>query len=362
MRRLASIRGHGEPPSLQGAGLVRDGQLRRSIEARSLRRWAHGPRPAIGRASAERCSHPGDAYDLCCLQAPHEVCAAPEGLGDTSECAAAQQFAHQQWAAGIACSLGSLGFVAGVDLAEGLQRGLDVLAPTRKTHGSGRGVKKMAVQRWVYEDRAGAGEALARKLSHYADRSDVVVLGLPRGGVPVAYEVARAIRAPLDVFVVRKLGVPRREELAMGAIASGGVRVINWDIVTSLGIAPPAIDRVAEEERQELERREEAYRGDREPFELRDRTVILVDDGLATGASMRAAVSAVRQQAPAKVVVAVPVSPPETCEALAEEADEVVCASTPTPFFGVGAWYRDFHQVSDREVRRFVEQTDETES
>jgi putative phosphoribosyl transferase len=199
---------------------------------------------------------------------------------------------------------------------------------------------------------------LARELAHYASAQDVVVLGLPRGGVPVAYEVARALEAPLDVFVVRKLGTPGRQELAMGALASGGVRVVNWDIVGSLDVPAAQLERVSATEKQELERREECYRGDRPGIEVNGQTAILVDDGLATGASMRAAVAALRRKQPARVVVAVPVAPPRACDELADAADEVVCPARPLPFFGVGAWYRDFHQISDQEVRELMERAE----
>jgi putative phosphoribosyl transferase len=199
-----------------------------------------------------------------------------------------------------------------------------------------------------------AGQVLASKLTKYGGRPDVRVLALPRGGVPVAYEVARALGAPLDVFLVRKLGVPGHRELAMGAIASGHVRVLNRDIVGQLGIPPEVIDRVAALEEQELARRERAYRGDRLPLDLRNQTVILVDDGLATGATMRAAVAALRQQGPARIVVAVPAAAAETCAAIAEEVDEIVCAETPRPFYAVGLWYEDFGETTDEEVRRLL--------
>ncbi|NMH92684.1 erythromycin esterase [Pseudonocardia bannensis] len=203
----------------------------------------------------------------------------------------------------------------------------------------------------LFRDRRDAGHVLAGLLDHYRGREDVVVLGLPRGGVPVAYEVARALDAPLDVFVVRKLGVPGREELAMGAIASGGVVIINDDVVRGLGIAPEVIQRVAEQEGRELLRREQAYRDGRPMPELEGRTVILVDDGLATGSSMRAAVAALRRHRPARIVVAVPAAPKSTCEELSTVVDEVVCATTPSPFLAVGASYWDFTQTTDEEVR-----------
>ena len=203
----------------------------------------------------------------------------------------------------------------------------------------------------LFRDRRDAGRLLAAKLGTYANRPDVLVLALPRGGVPVAYEVARALGAPLDVFLVRKLGIPGHEELAMGAIASGGGRVLNDEVVRALNIPDRVIDAVAAREAQELARRERLYRGGRPPLDVRGRTVILVDDGLATGATMQAAVKAVRQQRPARLVVAVPIAPPETCEELRTEADEVICAVTPEPFHAVGLWYQDFSQTTDEEVR-----------
>lgn len=202
----------------------------------------------------------------------------------------------------------------------------------------------------LFKDRMAAGQELAGKLASYANRPDVLVLALPRGGVPVAFEVAKALNAPLDVFLVRKLGVPGQEELAMGAIASGGVRVLNEEIVRSLHLSDDAIDRVTAKEQQELERRERLYRNDHPFPELRDRTVILVDDGLATGATMRAAVRALRQQQPIKLVVGVPVSSPETCQEFQAEVDEIICAATPRPFYSVGVWYDNFSQTTDEEV------------
>src|ERR1700704_436499 len=199
--------------------------------------------------------------------------------------------------------------------------------------------------------RADAGRILAEKLDKYAGREDVIVLGLPRGGVPVAYEIAKRLRALLDVFTVRKLGVPGFEELAAGAIASGGVGVLNEDVMRAIPHADELIEAVTAREAAELERREQIYREGRPPPELRDRIVILVDDGLATGATMRAAVKALRQGGAAKIVVAVPVGPSDTCRELAEEADEVVCASAPEFFQAVGQYYEDFSQTSDEEVR-----------
>jgi len=206
----------------------------------------------------------------------------------------------------------------------------------------------------LFRDRPDAGRQLLGRLGAYRGRPDVLVLGLPRGGIPVAHEVARGLGAPLDVFLVRKLGVPGQEELAMGAIATGGVRVVNDDVVDALGIPRAAIDRVAAEEGRELERRQAEYRGDRPEPDVRGRTVILVDDGLATGSSMRAAVSALRAQAPARIVVAVPVAAPATCDELRREVDEVVCFATPDPFMAVGRFYDDFSQTTDEEVRALL--------
>ncbi len=207
-----------------------------------------------------------------------------------------------------------------------------------------------------FRDRREAGQLLATKLTAYANRPDVLVLALPRGGVPVAYEVARALGAPMDIFLVRKLGVPGYEELAMGAIATGGVRVLNDDLVGGLRIPDYIIDEVAAWEQQELERRERLYRGDRPMPDVRGRTVILVDDGLATGATMQAAVKALRLQQPARIVVAVPTAAPETCAQLKTMADDVICAITPEPFHAVGLWYEDFSQTTDEEVRDLLAQ------
>jgi putative phosphoribosyl transferase len=206
-----------------------------------------------------------------------------------------------------------------------------------------------------FRDRAEAGRFLAEKLKAYANRPDVLVLALPRGGVPVAYEVARALHAPLDVFLVRKLGVPGHEELAMGAIATGGVRVLNKDVVDSLRIPDSMIDAVATKEMEELKRRERVYRDDRRPPQIHGRTVILIDDGLATGSTMRAATIALRQQQPARIIVAVPVAVAETCDAFKDQVDDIICAVTPEPFFAVGLWYRDFSQTTDEEVRELLE-------
>jgi predicted phosphoribosyltransferase len=201
-----------------------------------------------------------------------------------------------------------------------------------------------------YRDRRHAGAELSERLRHLKGRKDVVVVALPRGGVPVAHEVARAINAPLDVFLVRKLGLPSHPELAMGAIASGGVRVLNDDVIDWFGVPRGAIDAVARAEQQELERREDVYRNGRPAFDLRGRTVILVDDGLATGSSMKAAVQAVRLREPAQIIVAVPVGSARTCEEFADIADEIVCGRSPQDFAAVGQWYRDFSQTTDQEV------------
>lgn len=207
----------------------------------------------------------------------------------------------------------------------------------------------------TFRNRGEAGRVLAGKLAAYAGRRDVVVLALPRGGVPVACEVAKALHAPFDIFLVRKLGVPGQEELAMGAIASGDVRVLNQDVVRTHLIPEAVIERVAAQEQRELARRERLYRRDRPPLAVEGRTCILVDDGLATGSSMRAAVAALRQKKPGRIVVAVPVGAAETCAELREEADEVVCALTPDSFYAVGIWYDDFEQISDEEVRASLE-------
>ena len=206
----------------------------------------------------------------------------------------------------------------------------------------------------AFANRIEAGRQLAEKLDKYAGRKDVIVLGLPRGGAHVGYEVAKRLRAPLDVFTVRKLGVPGFEELAAGAIASGGVRVLNEDVMRAIPHADEVIEAVTAKEAAELERREQIYRQGRPPPELRDRIVILVDDGLATGATMRAAVNAARQSGAAKIVVAVPVGPPDTCRELEEEADETICLSTPVFFQAVGQYYEDFSQTSDEDVRELL--------
>ena len=208
----------------------------------------------------------------------------------------------------------------------------------------------------AFPNRTEGGRQLAEELGKYVGREDVIVLGLPRGGVPVAYEVAKRLRAPLDVFIVRKLGVPGFEELAAGAIASGGVRVLNEEVMRAIPYADEAIEAVTVRETAELERREQIYREGRPSPELRDRVVILVDDGLATGATMRAAVKALRQRGAAKIVVAVPVGPPDTCREIEQEADETICLSTPPFFQAVGQYYEDFSQTSDEDVRELLSQ------
>jgi predicted phosphoribosyltransferase len=208
-----------------------------------------------------------------------------------------------------------------------------------------------------FRDRHDAGKFLAGKLKHLANDPSVIVLALPRGGVPVAYEIARELHAPLDIFIVRKLGVPVYEELAMGAIASGGVRVLNEEVVRRLGITPHMIDAVAAEQQRELERREREYRREREPANVTGRVAILVDDGLATGASMRAAVQALRKRNPSRIIVAVPVGAAETCEKFESEVDEVVCGKRPEDLGAVGAWYEDFTQTTDEEVGELLDRT-----
>jgi predicted phosphoribosyltransferase len=207
-----------------------------------------------------------------------------------------------------------------------------------------------------FKDRHDAGRQLAEELTNYQNREDVILLALPRGGVPVGYEIARELGIRLDVYLVRKLGVPGHEELAFGAISTGGVKTFNEDVVRSVGLTDREIDPVVEREEAELRRREEAYRGDAPAPEIEDQVAILVDDGLATGASMRAAVESVRQQGPKETVVAVPTAPPDTCQKLSRTADAVYCLMTPEPFGGVGAWYEDFAQTSDEEVRELMAQ------
>lgn len=205
-----------------------------------------------------------------------------------------------------------------------------------------------------FANRREAGQALAHSLRALADDPNAIVLALPRGGVPVGYEIARALHLPLDVFIVRKLGAPRYEELALGAIASGGVRVLNRDVILRLRISEEEIDAVAAREQLELERREREYRGDLPPLDVSGKNVILVDDGLATGATMRAAIQALRQKETEQIVVAVPVGARETCERVADEADEVVCEMQPEDFQAVGAWYEDFSQTTDAEVSELL--------
>ncbi len=206
----------------------------------------------------------------------------------------------------------------------------------------------------LFQDRLDAGRQLADKLTRYANRPDTIVLALPRGGVPVAYAVASELNLPLDVFIVRKLGAPGHEEYAIGAIATGGVRILNQEAIRMLGLPMEAVERQERREREELARREKQYRGDRPTPQLRGRTVILIDDGLATGSSMRAAAAALREEGAARIVVAVPVAPAGTCKEFEAEADEIVCAATPEPFFAVGQWYRDFAQTTDAEVEELL--------
>jgi putative phosphoribosyl transferase len=212
-----------------------------------------------------------------------------------------------------------------------------------------------------FRDRTEAGQLLGRELARQlGKRDDLVVLALPRGGVPVGYHVAEALGAPLDVFIVRKLGVPGHEELAMGAIASGGVRVLNDDVVGYLRLPPQAIDAVAVREQSELERRERAYRGNRPPIDVRNHTVIIVDDGLATGSTMRAAVQALRKMQPRGIIVAVPVAAISTCDSFRNNVDDIVCLRTPEPFEAVGLWYKDFSQTTDQEVHELLDRANAT--
>lgn len=210
----------------------------------------------------------------------------------------------------------------------------------------------------IYKNRQQAGRRLAEELSQFAGNKDAVVLGLARGGVPIAYEVADALELPMDVFLVQKLGVPGHEELAMGAIASGGVRVLNEDVLSQIDISEAEISRVVEEEQRELERREQTYRSEEKRIQLQGKIGILVDDGLATGASMRAAVEALRKQSPRSIVVAVPTAAEETCASLEKIVDELICAETPSPFYGVGMWYQDFSQTTDEEVRDLLKRAE----
>jgi putative phosphoribosyl transferase len=207
----------------------------------------------------------------------------------------------------------------------------------------------------LFRDRDHAGQVLAEKLVQYRGRPDVVVLGLPRGGIPVAFQVSQFLLAPLDVFIVRKIGVPGHEELALGAIASGGGIALNHDVLAASRLGRKGLEALIKDEERELVRREILYRGDRLPLDVRDKIAILVDDGLATGASMKAAISALRKYSPQKIVVAVPVSAPETCDELSRLIDEIICAFMPDPFFAVGIWYDDFSQTSDEEVKELLE-------
>jgi putative phosphoribosyl transferase len=207
----------------------------------------------------------------------------------------------------------------------------------------------------LFHDRTDAGRRLGSALAHYAHRRDVAVLALPRGGVPVAYEVALLLQAPLDIFIVRKLGVPSEPELAMGAVASGGVRVLNQDVVHALEISEQTIERVADRELEEIERRERIYREGRPAPSLAGKIAVLVDDGLATGSTMRAAARALKLQQPTKIVVAVPVAAPATCAEIGREVDEIVCLATPEPFYAVGQWYQDFAQTTDEEVQELLQ-------
>lgn len=205
-----------------------------------------------------------------------------------------------------------------------------------------------------FRDRTQAGQALATQLTTYANRSDTLVLGLPRGGVPVAYEVSQALNLPLDICLVRKLGAPGHKELAMGAIASDGVRVLNYDVLSWLAISDKTLEHVAAHELRELQRRDRVYRGDRPRPQIRDRTVIVVDDGLATGATMKAALEVLRSQQPKKIVVAVPVAPRSACQELATQGIQVVCLATPEPFYAIGLWYENFSQTTDEQVRALL--------
>jgi putative phosphoribosyl transferase len=211
----------------------------------------------------------------------------------------------------------------------------------------------------LFRDRAEAGRFLALKLAAHTGRQDTVILALPRGGVPVAFEVAKGLNAPLDVFIVRKLGVPGQEELALGATATGKVRVLNQDIITALGISDEVIESVIAKEERELQRREQLYRGNRPPCPTEGKTVILVDDGLATGSTMHAAVLALKLRRPARVIAAVPVAAVSTCEEFKDEVDEIVCAATPKSFYAVGQWYEDFSQTTDAEVQELLRRASE---
>jgi predicted phosphoribosyltransferase len=210
----------------------------------------------------------------------------------------------------------------------------------------------------LYKNRTQAGRELAEELTDYAEQENALVLALPRGGVPVAFEVAKALRLPMDIFLVRKLGVPGREELAMGAIASGELRLLNEDIIQSFNISDEEIARVAAQEQQELQRREIAYRRDRPERDCADQAVILVDDGMATGATMWVALSGLKAKRPAQTVVAVPVAAPDTCRSIGAMVDRLVCLSTPEPLYGIGRWYDNFSQISDDEVRDYLKRAE----
>jgi putative phosphoribosyl transferase len=223
-----------------------------------------------------------------------------------------------------------------------------------ETKGAGEIMKEVDVN---FRDRVEAGRILAHRLTKYADQRPIV-LGLPRGGVPVAFEVAKALKAPLDVYVVRKLGVPGHEELAMGAIASGDVRVLNKRVIEDLRISEEAIEAETRREQQEVQRRERLYRGDRPPLDVSNRTVVLVDDGIATGSTIKAAIAALKKQKAGRIVVAVPVAPASTIEELKREVDEVICVSTPEFFYAISLWYEEFPQTSDEEVSELLKQAE----
>jgi len=206
----------------------------------------------------------------------------------------------------------------------------------------------------IFENRRDAGKQLAKELSEFKGQNDAIVLGLPRGGIPVAYEVAKALELPLDVFIVRKLGVPGQPELAMGAIASGDIKVMNESVVRNAGISDQQIEEVAQKEKEELKKREKAYRGARPDIDLQGKTVLIVDDGLATGASMRAAISALREHNPKKIIAAIPTAPRDTCQEFESEVDQIICLRTPSPFWGVGGSYQNFSQTTNEEVRTFL--------
>jgi putative phosphoribosyl transferase len=225
-------------------------------------------------------------------------------------------------------------------------------------HHNKQSLIRMKTDYFQFSNRTAAGQQLAESLLLYVDRPDVLVLGLPRGGLPVAYEVARVLHAPLDICLVRKLGVLGQSEVAMGAIASGGVRVLNDDVITKLQISQQDIEKVAVREFKELQRRDRVYRRDRPPLDIADRTVILVDDGMATGSSMRSAIAALKPQHPAVLIVAIPVASQQACNILKTEVDEVVCLMTPKPFHSLSLWYKDFPQTTDKEVCELLAQLD----